>query len=124
MFATGEDDRVLRAAQVVVDEGLAAPILVGRPDVIASKVRDLGLRIEPGRNVEVANFDDETVLGEAAEAYYQDRKRRGLSRDGALAEVRGNGTLVGATMVKNGQADGLSAAPSAPTRRTCAMSSR
>ena len=107
VFATGEDDRVLRAAQVVVDEGLAAPILVGRPDVIASKVRDLGLRIEPGRNVEVANFDDETVLGEAAEAYYQERKRRGLSRDGALAEVRGNGTLVGATMVKNGQADGL-----------------
>src|SRR4051812_14396526 len=106
-YAEGEDDRVLRAAQVVVDERLATPILVGRPDVIAQKIKSLGLRLQLGRDVQVASFDDETLLREATDAYYQMSKRQGLLRDFAAAEMRRNGTLIGAMLVKNGQADGM-----------------
>ena len=90
-YAEGEDDRVLRAAQVVVDERLATPILVGRPDVIAQKIKTLGLRLQLGRDAQVANFDDEAFLEVATDAYYQLRKRQGLSRDVAAAEMRRNG---------------------------------
>src|SRR5215204_3860781 len=62
VYAEGEDDRVLRAAQVVVDESLATPILVGRPDVIAQKITSLGLRLQPGRDVEIANFDNQDSI--------------------------------------------------------------
>src|SRR4051812_27862857 len=77
-YVEGEDDRVLRAAQVVVDERLATPILVGRPDVIAQKIKTLGLRLQLGRDAQVANFDDEAFLDVATDAYYQLRKRQGL----------------------------------------------
>src|SRR5215203_6137649 len=86
-YAEGEDDRVLRAAQVVVDERLATPILVGRQDVIAQKIKTLGLRLHLGRDAQVANFDDEAFLDVATDAYYQLRKRQGLSRDFAAAEM-------------------------------------
>jgi malate dehydrogenase (oxaloacetate-decarboxylating)(NADP+) len=107
VYAEGEDDRVLRAAQVVVDEGLATPILVGRLDVIGQKIEALGLRIQPGQHVEIASFDDQQALTEAAEAYYQRRKRQGLSRDVAAAEMRRNSTLIGAMLLCGGKADGL-----------------
>jgi malate dehydrogenase (oxaloacetate-decarboxylating)(NADP+) len=107
VYAEGEDDRVLRAAQVAVDESLATPILVGRPDTILRKIESLGLRIRPGRDVEVASFDDEAFLKEAAEGYYQQRKRSGLSRDVAAAEIRRNSTLIGAMLLRGGKADGL-----------------
>src|ERR671911_621672 len=107
IYAEGEDDRVLRAAQVVVDEGLATPILVGRPNVIAQKLKSLGLRLEPGSDVQIASFDDHDTISEAAEAYYQRRKRHGLSRDVAAAEMRRNSTLIGAMLLCGGQADGL-----------------
>jgi malate dehydrogenase (oxaloacetate-decarboxylating)(NADP+) len=107
VYAAGEDDRVLRAAQVAVDESLATPILVGHPETILRKIKSLGLRIQPGRDVEIASFDDEGFLKEAAEAYYQLRKRRGLSRDVAAAEIRRNGTLIGAMLLRAGKADGL-----------------
>jgi malate dehydrogenase (oxaloacetate-decarboxylating)(NADP+) len=106
-FAEGEDDRVLRAAQVLADEGIAMPVLIGSPEVIRRKIDDLGLRIQPGRDFEIASFSDESFLGEASTAYYESRKRRGLSRDIAHAEMRRNGTLLGAMMVKKGKADGL-----------------
>jgi malate dehydrogenase (oxaloacetate-decarboxylating)(NADP+) len=106
-YAEGEDDRVLRAAQVVVDERLATPLLVGRPDVIRQKIKDLGLRIEPGQDVEIASFDDEALIEEGAELYYQLGKRRGLARDFAAARLRRNGTLIAATLVRRGKADGM-----------------
>src|SRR5256885_16314901 len=84
-YAEGEDDRVLRAAQVVVDERLATPILVGRPDVIAQKIQALGLRLQLGRDAHVVDFDEEAFLNDATETYYVLRKRRGLSRDYAAA---------------------------------------
>jgi len=107
VYAEGEDDRVLRAAQVVVDESLATPVLVGRPDVITQKLKALGLRLQPGRDMEIASFDDQEALAEAAEAYYQKRKRHGLSRDVAAAEMRRNSTLIGAMLLGEGKADGL-----------------
>jgi malate dehydrogenase (oxaloacetate-decarboxylating)(NADP+) len=106
-YAEGEDDRVLRAAQVVVDERLARPILVGRPETIAARIKELGLRIQPGRDVEVAGFEDEAVVGPAAEDYYRLGRRRGLERDYAAAELRRNGTLIAAMLLRQGKADGM-----------------
>jgi malate dehydrogenase (oxaloacetate-decarboxylating)(NADP+) len=107
VYCEGEDDRVLRAVQVVVDEGMALPILVGRPAVISNKIGSLGLRIRAGEDVMIASFDDEVFVAEAAAAYYQARKRQGLTLEVATAEMRRNGTLIGAMMLKRGQADGL-----------------
>ncbi|HKG83420.1 MAG TPA: NADP-dependent malic enzyme [Beijerinckiaceae bacterium] len=114
VYAEGEDDRVLRAAQVAVDEKLARPVLVGRPETIQGKVRDLGLRLEPGRDYEVVGFDDREFLDRAAEAYYQLGRRRGLTRDYAAAEMRRNSTLIGAMLVREGRADGMLCGTSGP----------
>ncbi len=107
VYAEGEDDRVLRAAQVAVDEKLARPVLVGRPDVIGAKIAQLGLRLGLERDYDVVSFDDEALIERAAEAYYQQGKRRGLMRDYAAAEMRRNGTLIGAMLVREGLADGM-----------------
>jgi malate dehydrogenase (oxaloacetate-decarboxylating)(NADP+) len=113
-YAEGEDDRVLRAAQVAVDERLARPVLVGRPEVIRDKMRDLGLRLEFDRDYEVASFDDAAFLERAADAYYRLGRRRGLERDYATAEMRRNGTLIGAMLVREGRADGMLCGTSGP----------
>jgi malate dehydrogenase (oxaloacetate-decarboxylating)(NADP+) len=113
-YAEGEDDRVLRAAQVVVDENLARPILVGRTHVIEQKARELGLHIQAGKDYEVADFDDDAMINDAAEMYYQLRRRRGLARNYAMAEMRRNTTLIGAALVRQGKADGLLCGTSGP----------
>jgi malate dehydrogenase (oxaloacetate-decarboxylating)(NADP+) len=107
VYAEGEDDRVLRAVQAAIDERLAKPILIGRPDSIAQKVSALGLRLEIGRDVEVINFDDETMIAEAADEYYQLRCRRGIAHEEALAQMRRNATLIGAMLLRKGRADGM-----------------
>jgi malate dehydrogenase (oxaloacetate-decarboxylating)(NADP+) len=106
-YAEGEDERVLRAVQVAVEECLAEPLLVGRPNAIRAKISELGLRLNEGRDYEVASVDDETHLAALAEDYYQLRRRQGLARDTALAEMRRNNTLIGAMLVRRGEADGL-----------------
>jgi malate dehydrogenase (oxaloacetate-decarboxylating)(NADP+) len=106
VYAEGEDDRVLRAAQVAVDETLARPVLVGRPEVIQRKIKDLGLRLEVERDYELASFDDADMIDRAAEDYYR-LGRHGLMRDYAAAEMRRNGTLIGAMLVREGKADGM-----------------
>src|SRR4051812_39836322 len=106
-YAEGEDERVLQAAQVAVDENLARPVLVGRPDAIAARIRDLGLRIAPGRDVEVASFDDEALVAGAVETYCRLGRRRGVERDAAAAEMRRNGTLIAAMLLRDGQADAM-----------------
>ncbi len=107
VYAEGEDDRVLRAAQVVVDERLARPVLVGYPETIRRCIRELGLRLEEGRDYEVASLDDQETLAAATEAYYSLMRRRGRSREHARSEMRRNTTLIGAMMVREGRADGL-----------------
>ena len=106
-YAEGEDDRVLRAAQIAVDEKLARPVLVGHPEVIARKIADLGLRLKEGRDFDLASFDDAEMLARAGEQYYALGKRRGLTRDYAAAEMRRNSTLIAAMLVHDGQADGM-----------------
>ncbi|WP_201842524.1 NADP-dependent malic enzyme [Microvirga zambiensis] len=106
-YAEGEDERVLRAVQVAVEEGLAEPLLIGRPDTIRTKIRELGLRLSEGREYQVVNVDDEARLAELAEDYYQLRRRQGLTRDTALAEMRRNNTLIGAMLLRLHATDGL-----------------
>jgi malate dehydrogenase (oxaloacetate-decarboxylating)(NADP+) len=106
-YAEGEDERVLRAVQVAVEEGLAEPLLIGRPETIRIKIRELGLRLTEGRDYQVVNVDDEAHLAELAEDYYQLRRRQGLTRDTALADMRRNNTLIGAMLLRHHETDGL-----------------
>jgi malate dehydrogenase (oxaloacetate-decarboxylating)(NADP+) len=107
VFAEGEDGRVLRAAQVAVDERLARPVLVGHPEAISTSIRELGLRLEEGRDYEVASLDDGEALAAASEEYYRLMRRRGRSREHARSEMMRNPTLIGAMMVREGRADGM-----------------
>ncbi|HSV35016.1 MAG TPA: phosphate acyltransferase, partial [Ramlibacter sp.] len=107
IYAEGEDERVLRAAQVVVDEGLARPLLAGRPEVIAQRIEQFGLRLQPGVDCECVNLLDPGVYGPAADAYYQLARRRGVSRATARAEMRSRSTLLGAMLVREGTADAM-----------------
>jgi malate dehydrogenase (oxaloacetate-decarboxylating)(NADP+) len=106
-YAEGEDERVLRAVQVAVEEGLAEPLLIGRPETIRIKIRELGLRLTEGRDYQVVNVDDEAHLAELAEDYYQLQRRQGLTRDTALADMRRNNTLIGAMLLRHHETDGL-----------------
>ena len=108
VFAEGEDERVLRAVQVIADERLALPVLVGRPEAIEQGVRDLGLRVAPGRDFRVVPLGGEAGGdGTMAEEYYRLRRRHGVSRAQAEVEMRRDATLVGAMLVRRGEADGL-----------------
>jgi len=107
VYAEGEDERVLRAVQVVVDEHLAVPILVGRPEVIERRVEDLGLRIRPGRNVEVVNPEDDPRFGDYWRLYHGLMERHGVSPEAARSIVRTNNTVIAALMVKRGEADAM-----------------
>ncbi|WP_416051929.1 NADP-dependent malic enzyme [Cupriavidus basilensis] len=107
IYAEGEDERVLRAAQVVIDEGIARPLLVGRPNAIVQRIAQFGLRLQPGVDCECVDPLDPAVYRDAAEAYYQLSCRDGVSRALAQAEVRSRGTLLGAMLVRQGRADAM-----------------
>jgi malate dehydrogenase (oxaloacetate-decarboxylating)(NADP+) len=107
IYAEGEEERVLRAAQVVVDEGIAQPILIGRPDVIRMRIERHGLRLRLGRDVEVVNVLDDPRYRDTWSEYYQLTKRKGVTRALAQAEVRTRTTLIGAMLVRRGDADAM-----------------
>ena len=107
VFSEGEDERVLRAVQTVVDEGLAKPILVGRPDVVEMRIARAGLRIRPGVDFELINPGSDPRYKELWEAYYDIMHRQGVSVDYAKLEVRRRTTLIGSLLVRLGYADGL-----------------
>jgi malate dehydrogenase (oxaloacetate-decarboxylating)(NADP+) len=107
VYAEGDDGRVLRAVQVVVDERLARPVLIGIPETIDAKVRELGLRLSPGRDVEVINAGDGRLTEPLAADYYKMRIRHGVSREEAKSEMRRNGTLIGAMLLRRGEVDGM-----------------
>ena len=107
VYAEGEDERVLRAAQVVVDEKLAFPILVGRPAVIEKRIERFGLRINPGKDVEVINPEFDTRYREYWTEYYRLTERKGVSQQYAQIEMRRQLTLIGAMAVHRGEADGM-----------------
>ena len=106
-YAEGEDDRVLRAAQVAIDEDLAFPILVGRPDVIATRIERAGLRLQPGVNCEVVNPGSDTRFHAYVEAYHRLRARDGISPELAKVVLRRSNSLIATMLVKMGDADGM-----------------
>lgn len=111
VFAEGEDERVLRALQVIRDEGIARPILIGRPDEIARRIEVAGLRIREGDDYEVIHSDNNTFFNDHFDEFWQTyhrlTERRGVAPDYARREIRRRATLYGSLMVHLGYADGL-----------------
>ena len=107
IYAEGEDERVLRAIQVVVDEGLAKPIAVGRPEVVAARIERLGLRIEPGRDFDLINPESDPRYNDYWQAYHRLTEREGVSPDRARTVVRTNNTVIAALAVRLGDADAM-----------------
>lgn len=107
VYCEGEDERVLRAVQVVVDEGLAHPILIGRPAVIEKRINRLGLRIRADRDFTLVNQDSDPRFKQYWSYYHSVMERQGVSPELAQKEVRRRATLIGALLVHFGEADGL-----------------
>jgi malate dehydrogenase (oxaloacetate-decarboxylating)(NADP+) len=107
VYAEGEEERVLRAAQVVVDEGIAQPILIGRPDVIQMRIERYGLRLKLGSDIECVNVLDDPRYRDTWMEYYQIAKRKGVTRSVAQVEIRTRTTLIGAMLVRKGDADAM-----------------
>ena len=107
VFAEGEDERVLHAVQEVVDQGIAHPILIGRPNVIDMRIEKLGLRIRPGTDFELVNNENDPRYREYWTEYYNIMKRRGVSQEFAKREVRRKTTLIGALSMRRGEADAM-----------------
>jgi malate dehydrogenase (oxaloacetate-decarboxylating)(NADP+) len=107
VYAEGEDERVLRAVQVVVDEGLARPILVGRPQVVEQRLERLGLRVRAGKEFELVNPEFDNRYRDYWQTYHQLTERKGISPEYARVEMRRRQTLIGAMMMHKGEADGM-----------------
>ncbi|PKH64843.1 NADP-dependent malic enzyme [Psychrobacter sp. 4Dc] len=107
VYCEGEDNNILLAVQVVVDEKLAQPILVGRPSVIEANIKKLGLRLKAGENITIVNVDDDPRYKDYWQGYYEKNKRRGVSIELARRDVRRKTTLIGSLLVENGAADGM-----------------
>ncbi|MEF7615252.1 NADP-dependent malic enzyme [Aquincola sp. MAHUQ-54] len=106
-YAEGEDERTLRAVQIVLDEGLAKPILIGRPAVIAMRIERAGLRLKPGVNVEIVDPENDNRFRAYWEDYQRLMGREGITPDMAKAAVRRSNTLIASLMVKRGDADAM-----------------
>jgi malate dehydrogenase (oxaloacetate-decarboxylating)(NADP+) len=107
VYCEGEDERVLRAVQIVVDEQLAKPILIGRPAVIESRLERYGLRVRPGQDFEIVNPERDDRYRTYWKRYLELTERDGVSEHYAKIEMRRRHTLIGAMMVHLGDADGM-----------------
>ena len=105
VYAEGEDERVLRATQVVVEEGLAKPILIGRPAVIETRLKRFGLAIRPERDFALTNPQDDPRYRQYVDLYVEAAGRRGVTPDAARTLMRTNATVIAACMVRAGDAD-------------------
>jgi malate dehydrogenase (oxaloacetate-decarboxylating)(NADP+) len=123
-FAEGEDDRVLRTAQLIIDEGLAIPVLVGRADVIESRMKSLGLRLRPGSNCEVVNFETDARYEETWRDYYQLLRRDGVTEAMAKDAMRNRSTLIAAMLLRRGDVDSMRAEHRARSMSTFTMCRR
>jgi malate dehydrogenase (oxaloacetate-decarboxylating)(NADP+) len=106
-YCEGEDERVLRAAKIVVDEGLARPVLIGRPAQIAARLERFGVPLREGSDYDVINVEHDDRFRESWWAYYQLTHRKGVTIPMAKIEMRRRLTLIGAMMLKNGYVDGM-----------------
>jgi len=107
VFAEGEEERVLRALQIIVDEKLAKPILIGRPAVIEQRVARYGLRLVNGQDYTVVNTDHDERYRDFWQTYYKMMSRKGISQQMAKLEMRRRTTLIGSMLVNKGEADGM-----------------
>ena len=107
VYCEGEDERVLRAVQIVVDEGLARPILIARPEVLENKIEKAGLRIRPHRDFELFDPNSDPRIEGYWKQYYEIMQRKGVSEEYANREASRRTTLIGALMVNNGDADAM-----------------
>jgi len=106
-FADGEDERVLRAAQVILEDGIGKPILIGRPSVIENRLERFGLTIRPGSDFEVINPEDDPRYRDYVSDFHALVGRKGVTPDTARTIVRTNTTVIGALAVRRGEADAL-----------------
>ncbi len=106
-FAEGEAERVLRAAQVLVDDGIARPVICGRPKIVERQIAELGLRIRPGESFDLVNPIRDERYEDYWRLYHKLTERRGVSPDLAQTVVRTNATVIGALAVRRGDADAL-----------------
>jgi malate dehydrogenase (oxaloacetate-decarboxylating)(NADP+) len=113
-YAEGEDERVLRAVQIVVDEKLARPVVIGRPAVIEQRIERLGLRVKAGIDFDLVNPEWDDRYREYWQEYYRMTARKGVTEDHAKTEMRRRATLIGAMLVHKGAADGLLCGTSGP----------
>jgi len=107
VFAEGEEERVLRAVQVVVDEKLARPILIGRPDVIDKRLARFGLRMKPGADFDLVNPQQDARYRDYWETYLRLAQRKGVTAQYAKIEMRRRHTLIGSMLIYKGDADGM-----------------
>ncbi|MEA2873207.1 MAG: hypothetical protein QOH67_3183, partial [Hyphomicrobiales bacterium] len=107
IYAEGEDERILRAAQVVVEEGLARPILIGRPAIVEQRLERFGLAIRPGKDFELINPEDDPRYRTFVQAMVEAAGRKGTTPDAARTLVRTNATVIAALAVKQGIADAM-----------------
>ena len=107
VFAEGEDERVMRAVQVVIDEGLAAPTLIGRPEVVERRLERFGLRMKPGADFKLVNPDHDSRYRDYWETYHRMTARKGVTPHYAMVEMRRRHSLIGAMLVHKNDADGM-----------------
>jgi len=107
VYAEGEDERVLRAVQIVCDEGLAKPTLIGRPPVIEKRIEQFGLRIRPGREFVLVNPESDPRYRDYWTTYHKLTERKGVSPEYARVEMRRRNTLIGSMMMIKGEADAM-----------------
>ncbi|GGA12053.1 NADP-dependent malic enzyme [Dyella caseinilytica] len=107
VYAEGEEETVLRAVQTVIDEKLAYPILIGRPDVIETRIQRMGLRMRAGVDFELTNINDDPRFNEYWQHYHALTERRGVSPAAAKNLLRSRPTLIAAIMVERGEADAM-----------------
>ncbi|MBK0391311.1 NADP-dependent malic enzyme [Ramlibacter algicola] len=106
-FCEGEEERVLRACQIVVDEGVARPTLIGRPQIIAQRIEKFGLRMQQGRDYDVVNVEQDDRYRDFWQTYHRMMDRRGVTVQMAKIEMRRRLTLIGAMLLHKGQVDGM-----------------
>ncbi len=106
-YAEGEEERVLRAVQIVVDEGLARPTLIGRPAVIAKRIETFGLRLKEGVDYQVVNVEQDHRYRDFWQTYYQMTARKGVTEQLAKIDMRRRLSLIGTMMLHKGEVDGL-----------------
>ena len=107
VFAEGEDERVLRAVQIAIDENLAAPILIGRPAVIEHRIEKFGLRMKAGDDFEIVNPESDTRFRDFWQTYLALTERKGVTQSFAKLEMRRRHTLIGSILISKGMADGM-----------------